>query len=404
VDMLEGSSRVGELERRAIHELTGRPPISVDLGEMKELYSGRRIMVTGAGGSIGSELCRQLARFSPSSLVLYERDETNLFYVEQELRTSFPSARVAAVLGDVTAEKDVNEAFDRYRPEIIFHAAAYKHVPILEFHPDVAVRVNVIGTHLLARAAVRVGAECFVYVSTDKAVNPSSVMGASKRLGEMLTTSMNGLGDVRFVAVRFGNVLDTRGSVSTVFREAIRRRQPIHVTDPGMKRYFMLPSEAALLVMQSVALGRGGEVFVLDMGNPVFITDLAEAMIRAAGLVPNVDVPIVFTGARPGEKLFEELLTAEEGTIATANRNILRARISRQNCYPDLLREIQGLERGMTKSSPEELRAEIFRVIRSALPESCALHMEPTASGSYLGLDSLEVSSRILKAESGATS
>jgi FlaA1/EpsC-like NDP-sugar epimerase len=224
-------------------------------------------------------------------------------------------------------------------------------------------------------------AESFVYISTDKAVNPGSVMGASKRIGETVITAMNGMGGVRFLAVRFGNVLDSRGSVTTIFRDAIMRREPVTVTDPEMKRYVMLTSEAVLLVMQAVALGKGGEVFVLDMGNPVLIKDLAETMIRNAGLRPNIDVPIVFTGRRPGEKLFEELLTAEEGTTATVNQRIYRARISKTRDYEEVLDQVRRLDEVVGSGDTERIRAEITRQVGSYRPDAGCLNGRPTASG-----------------------
>jgi len=389
-DLIDDRADIGALERLTIHELTGQQPVKVDPREMEHVFAGKRIMVTGAGGSIGSELCRQLARFSPAMLVLLERDDSNLFYVERDLRTTYPQLHVVPFLGDITREADVARVFGQTRPDIVFHAAAYKHVPILEFHPAEAIRVNVQGSHLVARAAVEHGAQSFVYISTDKAVNPSSVMGASKRIGETLTTTMNNSGGVRFLAVRFGNVLDSRGSVTTIFRDAIVRRAPVTVTDPEMKRYVMLTSEAVLLVMQAVALagtapvgqcGRGGEVFVLDMGKPVRIKDLAETMIRHAGLRPGIDVPIVFTGRRPGEKLFEELLTAEEGTTTTVNQRIYRARISKTYEYADMLDDLRRLDEAVKSGGTQEIRAEIARQVGSYRPDTASHNGQPTASG-----------------------
>ncbi|MBM3332053.1 polysaccharide biosynthesis protein [candidate division WOR-3 bacterium] len=380
-DLIDDRADIGAMERLTIHELTGQQPVKVDPGEMEQVFGNKCIMVTGAGGSIGSELCRQLARFDPSKLVLFERDDSNLFYVERDLRASHPQLRVIPFLGDITREADVARAFGQTRPDIVFHAAAYKHVPILEFHPAEAVRVNVHGSHLVARAAVEHGTESFVYISTDKAVNPSSVMGASKRIGETLATAMNNSGGVRFLAVRFGNVLDSRGSVTTIFRDAIVRREPVTVTDPEMKRYVMLTSEAVLLVMQAVALGQGGEVFVLDMGRPVRIKDLAETMIRHAGLRPGLDIPIVFTGRRPGEKLFEELLTAEEGTTATVNQRIYRARISRTHDYAGMLDNLRRLEEAVRSGDAGQIRAEITRQVGSYRPDETCLNGHPTASG-----------------------
>jgi len=380
-DLIDDRADIGALERLTIHELTGQQPVKVNPREMEHVFGGKSIMVTGAGGSIGSELCRQLARFNPSKLVLFERDDSNLFYVERDLRTNHPKLRVIPFLGDITREADVARVFEQTRPDVVFHAAAYKHVPILEFHPAEAIRVNVQGSHLVARAAVEHGAESFVYISTDKAVNPSSVMGASKRIGETVTTAMNNSGGVRFLAVRFGNVLDSRGSVTTIFRDAIIRREPVTVTDPEMRRYVMLTSEAVLLVMQAVALGRGGEVFVLDMGEPVRIKDLAETMIRHAGLRPGLDIPIVFTGRRPGEKLFEELLTAEEGTTATVNQRIYRARITRTHGYADMLDDLRRLDEVVRSGDNERIRAEITRQVTSYRPDTSCLNGQPTASG-----------------------
>ncbi len=371
IDVIEDRSDLGALEKLCIHELTGRPPVPIDVSRMRRVFGGRRVLVTGAGGSIGSELCRQLARFEPAALVLFERDDSNLFYIDREVRQNHPGLELIPVLGDITHESDVVRTFDCYRPEIVFHAAAYKHVPILEFHPEDAVIVNVLGTHTVARAAVRYGTECFIYISTDKAVNPTSTMGASKRLGEMLAVSMNGLSDMRVMAVRFGNVLDSRGSVTTLFRDAIARRQPITVTDREMKRYFMLTSEAVLLVLQAAALGRGGEVFVLDMGEPVRIWDLAHRMVELAGLTPNADIPIIVTGMRPGEKLFEELLTAEEGTVATENDRIFQARISRQVCYPDLARALQQLEQSLPQLNRQAIKQELARIVPNYRPDHC---------------------------------
>ncbi|MEO0080346.1 MAG: nucleoside-diphosphate sugar epimerase/dehydratase, partial [candidate division WOR-3 bacterium] len=391
VDVIEERSDLGALEKLCIHELTGRPPLTIDVNEMRRRFGAKRILVTGAGGSIGSELCRQLARFDPAGLILFERDDSNLFSIEQEIRQLHPALELVPVLGDITRQGDLEQVFSRHRPDLVFHAAAYKHVPILEFYPADAIRVNVIGSHLLAKTALRYGAECLVYISTDKAVNPTSVMGASKRLGEMLITSMNGLGDMKTMAVRFGNVLDSRGSVTTIFRAAITKRQPITVTHREMKRYFMLTSEAVLLVLQAASLGKGGEVFVLDMGEPVPIWDLAHRMVELAGLTPNRDIPILTGKPRPGEKLFEELLTAEEGTIATENDRIYQARISRQHCYPDLLDGIQALERKLDSvENGEQLKRELQTLVPTYQPDLClelSLSNRPFTSPSLLAIN-----------------
>jgi len=386
-DLMAGKVTVSQLRPVEIEDLLGRPAVELSLNNEQNYLRGECVLVTGAGGSIGSELCRQLARFNPAMLVLLERDDSNLFYVENELRTAYPKLDTVPFLGDITREADVNRVFQETRPNIVFHAAAYKHVPILEFHPAEAIRVNVQGSHLVAAAAVKYGAESFVYISTDKAVNPGSVMGASKRIGETVTMAMNGMGGVRFLAVRFGNVLDSRGSVSTIFRDAIVRRQPVTITHPDMRRYMMLTSEAVLLVMQAVALGKGGEVFILDMGNPVRIKDLAETMIRHAGLRPGIDIPIIFTGRRPGEKLFEELLTAEEGTTVTVNRRIYRACTSENHGYPKALQDLGRLDEVVRSGDTRRIRAEILRQVSSYKPDKWSLEGRPTASGRAAGAE-----------------
>ncbi|MGQ9677742.1 MAG: polysaccharide biosynthesis protein [bacterium] len=369
VDILEDRSDLGALEKLSIHELTGRPPVTTDVTQMRRIFSGKKILITGAGGSIGSELCRQLSRFTPELLVLFERDDSNLFYIERELRLLYPRLRILPFLGDINNAQDLERAFAKSTPEVVFHAAAYKHVPILESHPEDAIQTNVVGTHLVAKTAIRYHTNCFVYISTDKAVNPTSVMGATKRLGEMLVTAMNELSDMRIVVVRFGNVLDSRGSVSTIFRDAILKRQPITVTHPEMKRYLMLTSEAVTLVLQAAVIGKGGEVLVLDMGKPVRIWDLAHRMVELAGLTPNVDIPIIVTGIRPGEKLFEELLTAEEGTVATENERIYRARISRNYSYPELLGKISELEAKLEFLHSEEIKRALKALIPTYRPD-----------------------------------
>lgn len=371
VDIIEDRSDLRAVEKLCIHELTGRPPVTVDVNEMRQVFGGKSILVTGAGGSIGAELCRQLASFDPDRLILFERDDSNLFSIDREIHSTHPNIITIPFLGDITRPQDIESAFSHFLPEIVFHAAAYKHVPILEFHPADAVRVNVIGTHNVLKAAVRHGTSCLVYISTDKAVNPTSTMGASKRLGEMIATAMNGLGGLRTVVVRFGNVLDSRGSVTTVFRDCISRRRPITVTDRHMRRYFMLTSEAVLLVLQAASMGKGGEVFVLDMGEPVRIWDLAHRMVELSGLTPNVDIPIITATPRPGEKLHEELLTAEEETTATANSRIFCARVSHCLCYPDLLLNLECLNSTLEQSDPQKVKSQLARLVPNYRPDFC---------------------------------
>jgi FlaA1/EpsC-like NDP-sugar epimerase len=285
-------------------------------------------MVTGAGGSIGRELARQIARFGPSLLVLYERAEFALFDADRELRELWPDLPIAPVVGDVTDPRRLAEVFASTRPEVVFHAAAHKHVPLMEENPGEAVKNNVFGTYLLGRAAIAAGTEALILISTDKAVRPTSVMGATKRVAELVCQTLAAQGPTRFVAVRFGNVLGSAGSVVQIFRDQIARGGPVRVTHPEMKRYFMMIPEAAQLVLQAATMGEDGDVLVLDMGEPVRIVDLARKMIDLSGMEPGKDVEIVFTGLRPGEKLFEELALEGEGHAPTSHPKIHRGHLT----------------------------------------------------------------------------
>jgi FlaA1/EpsC-like NDP-sugar epimerase len=299
-------------------DLLGREPISLDTPELQRFLAGKSVLVTGAGGSIGSEICRQTMRFCPSRLVLVERSEPALFEIDRELRQKWIGARIEPCLGDVTDARRIERIFSEHRPQVVFHAAAHKHVPMLESNPGEAIKNNVLGTKIVAETAQQAGARAFVLISTDKAVNPSSVMGASKRVAEMLVQSLNG-GGTRFVAVRFGNVMGSSGSVVPIFQRQIESGGPVTVTHPEMKRYFMTAPEAAQLVMQAGAIGQPGQVMILDMGRPVRILDLAREMVRQAGLVEGRDIEIRITGVRPGEKLHEELSGVEEHLEPTAH-------------------------------------------------------------------------------------
>ena len=385
VDLIEDRSDIGALDRLSIHELTGRPPVVVDTEAMHRQFHEQRVMVTGAGGSIGSELCRQLARFEPERLILFERDDSNLFSIDRELRSNYPDVRVLPFLGDVTRAQDLEEVFTREKPAVVFHAAAYKHVPILEFHPSEAVRVNALASYELARTAARHDTATLVYISTDKAVNPTSAMGASKRLGEMLVTAMgcnsappstDRKNSMRVMAVRFGNVLDSRGSVSTIFRQAINRREPLTVTHRDMRRYLMLTSEAVLLLLRAATLGQGGEVFVLDMGDPVRIWDLANRMVELAGLRPNIDIPILVTGLRPGEKLFEELFLDDEHYQRTLHEKIF---VSRNGTAPLVTLDAQIAQ--LLEAAQAGEVEEMLLQLRALVPESHLSLEQPEAAG-----------------------
>jgi len=307
----------------------GREPISLDQRGIENFLKDKKILVTGGAGSIGSELCRQIAKFKPRLLLVLDQDETGIFNISGELRNRFPQLKIVSIIADVRDKIKIEQIFKEFSPEVIFHAAAYKHVPLMEEHPDEAVKNNIFGTKNIADLAIKYGVEKLIFISTDKAVNPTSVMGATKRIGEMICQTLNQKNHTKFISVRFGNVLDSRGSVIPIFKEQIKRGGPVEITHPEMKRYFMVTSEACLLVLQAGTMGKGGEVFVLDMGSPIKILDLAKELIRLSGLEPDKDIPIVYTEPRPGEKLFEELLTAEEGTVATQNQKIFVANLSK---------------------------------------------------------------------------
>ena len=302
-----------------IEDLLERDVVKVDMGGLSDLIGGRTVMVTGGGGSIGSELCRQLADYQPKELVIFDIYENNAYAIERELRYEHPELKLHVLIGSVRDEARVNRVMEQYRPAMVFHAAAHKHVPLMETSPLEAVKNNVFGTLNTARAAAKFGVEHFVLISTDKAVNPTNVMGASKRICEMIVQSMAGTSDTCFAAVRFGNVLGSNGSVIPLFREQIKKGGPVTVTHPEITRYFMTIPEAVSLVLQAGAFAKGGEIFVLDMGSPVKIDDLARNMIRLSGFEPDVDINVVYSGLRPGEKLYEELLMGEEGLARTSN-------------------------------------------------------------------------------------
>jgi FlaA1/EpsC-like NDP-sugar epimerase len=327
-EIMNGEVNLAVLRQLEVEDLLGREPVRLDQKAIENFLHEKAILITGAAGSIGSELCRQVAKFRPSSLLILDQDETGIFNISEELKDRFTNLKIHHLVADIRDKIKVDEIFSRFHPQVVFHAAAYKHVPLMEAHPDEAVKNNIFGTRIVADCSLKYKTERFVFISTDKAINPTSVMGATKRIGEMICQTLNQKKDTKFISVRFGNVLDSRGSVIPIFREQIKRGGPVEVTHPEMKRYFMINPEACLLVMQAGAMGQGGEVFVLDMGEPVKILDLAKEMIRLSGFEPDRDIPIVFTGSRPGEKFFEEILTAEEGTLATCNQKIFMVKLS----------------------------------------------------------------------------
>lgn len=317
----EGVS-VTKLRDVEITDLLGRAQVKVNNSEILKSLKGKVIMVTGGGGSIGSELCRQIARSEPAALIIFDIYENNAYTIQQELKRKHPELNLITLIGSVRNTRRVDSIIEKYRPEVIFHAAAHKHVPLMEDSPNEAIKNNVEGTYKVAQSAARWGVKKFVLISTDKAVNPTNIMGASKRLCEMVVQMMNRQSDTDFVAVRFGNVLGSNGSVIPLFKKQIAEGGPVTVTDKRIIRYFMTIPEAVSLVLQASYYAHGGEIFVLDMGEPVKIDDLARNLIRLSGFVPDDDIKIVYTGLRPGEKLYEELLMDEEGMQETENELI----------------------------------------------------------------------------------
>ena len=359
-ELIDGKVSVQQLRNIDLEDLLRRDPVKLDLEEIASYLAGKRVLVTGAGGSIGSELCRQIAKISPSMLILVGKGENSIYDIHHELQGRYHDFEIEAVIADVRDEQRMNAIFKEFKPQVVFHAAAHKHVPLMEAQPAEAVRNNIFGTKTVAEAADRFNAEIFVMISTDKAVNPTSVMGATKRVSELIIQQMSKVSKTKFVAVRFGNVLGSRGSVIPLFKKQIAQGGPITITHPDMKRYFMTIPEASQLVLQAGALAKGGEVFVLDMGEPVKIVDMASDLIELSGLQPGKDIKIEFSGLRPGEKLFEELLTAEEGTTSTKHQKIFVANLKKV--------DEQKLYRGLSMLKNEISTDNILEIIMDLVP------------------------------------
>ncbi len=340
--MIHGQVSIQQVKDVELDDLLGREPVRLDWARIAHYLQGKRVLVTGAGGSIGGEISRQIARFQPKKLVLFENAETPLFFIESELRAAFPTVPIVPIVGDIRFKARVEAIFDEFLPEIVFHAAAYKHVPMMECNPAEAANNNVRGTRILADAAHRFGAERFVMISTDKAVNPTNVMGASKRAAELYVQALAKRSRTNFVTVRFGNVLGSNGSVIPIFKEQIAKGGPVTVTHPEVTRFFMTIPEASQLVLQAGSMGKGGEIFLLDMGEPVKIVKLAEELIQLSGYRPYEDIEITFTGLRPGEKLYEELLLDGEGVQPTCHEKIMVAKAAECD-EAVLLRQIEEL-------------------------------------------------------------
>lgn len=365
--LVNGDVGISNLRKVEVEDLLGREPISVNVDSIAEYVRGKVVLVTGGGGSIGSELCRQIARHIPKQLIILDIYENNAYDIKQELERKYPRLNLEVLIGSVRNTSRVNYIFDKYRPDIVYHAAAHKHVPLMEDSPNEAIKNNVFGTLKTVQAADRYGTQRFVLISTDKAVNPTNIMGASKRMCEMIVQMYNNRSKTEFVAVRFGNVLGSNGSVIPLFKSQIARGGPVTVTHPDIIRYFMTIPEAVSLVIEAGLYAKGGEIFVLDMGEPVKILDLAENLIRLSGYTPYEDIQIEFTGLRPGEKLYEELLMDEEGLKDTDNKMIHIGKPIEID-EDKFIQQLDSLKK-VTEQEPENIRKIIKEIVPTYNPQ-----------------------------------
>ncbi len=364
-DLIKNKTLMDNLRDIEIEDILGREPIKLDNNNISELINNRIVLVTGGGGSIGSELCRQIAKFNPKQLVIFDIYENNLYNIEMELRQNYSNLDLKAIVGSVRDKAKLENLFETYKPELVFHAAAHKHVPLMEVSPLEAIKNNVFGTYNVVNASDKYKVEKFVLISTDKAVNPTNIMGATKRICEMIIQTKNKVSNTEFVAVRFGNVLGSNGSVVPLFKKQIEKGGPVTVTHKDIIRYFMTIPEAVQLILQAITYANGGEIFVLDMGEPVKIYDLAVSLIKLSGLEPNVDIPIEITGLRPGEKLYEELLMSEEGLQKTAHNKIFVAE--------PITLEMKELEEKLAKlkeliKDEKNTKEDVKKVIKETVP------------------------------------
>lgn len=365
--LVNGEVGISNLRNVEVEDLLGREPIHVNVDQIAEYVRGKVVLVTGGGGSIGSELCRQIAQHIPKQLVIVDIYENNAYDIKQELEQKYPRLNLEVLIGSVRNTSRMNSIFEKYRPDIVYHAAAHKHVPLMEDSPNEAIKNNVFGTLKTVQAADRYGTGRFVLISTDKAVNPTNIMGASKRICEMIIQMYDKRSKTEFVAVRFGNVLGSNGSVIPLFKNQIAHGGPVTVTDPEIIRYFMTIPEAVSLVIEAGLYAKGGEIFVLDMGEPVKILDLAENLIRLSGYTPYDDIPIVFTGLRPGEKLYEELLMNEEGLKDTENKMIHIGRPIEID-EEQFTKQLENLKQALEKE-PDDIRKMIKEVVPTYNPK-----------------------------------
>ncbi len=362
-DLMNGRVAVKNIRDISIEDLLGREPVDIDMGQISASIRQVAVLVTGAGGSIGSELCRQIARFKPAKLIMLDMGETELFMIDREMRQLYSGIPILSIIGDIRDKKKIEAVFKENSIHIVFHAAAYKHVPLMEENPREAVLNNIYGTMVVAKNAAEFGVKRFINISTDKAVNPTSVMGATKRVAENVVSKLTNH-ETSYISVRFGNVLGSRGSVIPIFQEQIRKGGPLTITDREMQRYFMTVPEAVQLVLQAGAMGNGDDVFVLDMGEALSIVQVAEELIRLSGLEPDKDIPIVISGKRKGEKLFEELLTAEEGVSATHHEKIFSAKKSQKIGK----KYLQKVDRLISIASAHTDNDKIFSILKELVP------------------------------------
>lgn len=361
-DLITGKIKFSDIRDVEIEDLLGRRTASLNINEIAGYLTNQVVLITGAGGSIGSEICRQIAILGPKLIILLGHGENSIYEIEQELKARFQDIPLTAIIADIRDSKRINMIFARYRPAVVFHAAAHKHVPLMEQNPADAIKNNILGTKILTEAASLNNTEIFVLISTDKAVNPTSIMGATKRVAEMIIQWMNEISCTKYVAVRFGNVLGSRGSVIPLFKKQIASGGPVTVTHPAMKRYFMTISEAVQLVIQAGALAQGGEIFVLDMGKPIYIVELAKKLIRLSGFEPGKDIAIQYTGIRPGEKYVESLNSDQEQVILTKHERIFQVAPKKAN-FTELIKMLGVLDKDQFNYSDREIATFLTNVV-----------------------------------------